>query len=232
MDKKTYAQLETYMLSCMEDAAHDREHIYRVLSYALEIAEGEPNVNYDILITACLLHDIGRKEQFADPKLCHAKVGSEKAYRYLLEQGFSEEFSEKVRRCIRQHRFRANDPPDTIEAKILFDADKLDVTGAMGIARTLQYQSDVPEPLYRRDQQGHVLDGTEKEPSFLHEYKFKLEHIYDRFCTEKGKAMAMERQAAAAAFYESFLHEVRSAHRQGETRLGQLLNSSLLTDNS
>lgn len=223
MDKKTYVQLETFMLSCMEDAAHDREHIYRVLSYALEIAEGEPEVNYDILITACLLHDIGRKEQFADPKLCHAKVGGEKAYRYLLEQGFSAEFAEKVRRCIRQHRFRANDPPDTVEAKILFDADKLDVTGAMGIARTLQYQSDVPEPLYRRDEQGHVLDGTEKEPSFLHEYKFKLEHIYDRFCTETGRRMALERQGAAVAFYESFLHEVRSAQEQGEKRLEELL---------
>lgn len=223
MDKTTYDRLERYMCSCMEDAAHDREHIYRVLSYALQIAKTEPQTDMDILITACLLHDIGRKEQFADPKLCHAKVGSEKAYRYLLEQGFPEEFAERVRRCIRQHRFRANDPPDTIEAKILFDADKLDVTGAMGIARTLQYQSDVREPLYRRDEQGRVLDGSEEAPSFLHEYKFKLENIYDRFCTEQGKNMALERKAAAEAFYASFLTEVRSAQEQGEKQLEALL---------
>lgn len=223
MDKQTYDKLDGYMRTCMEDAAHDREHIYRVLSYALEIAEGEADVNYDILITACLLHDIGRKEQFADPKLCHAKVGSEKAFGYLLEQGFSVAFAEKVRRCIRQHRFRANDPPDSLEAKILFDADKLDVTGAMGIARTLQYGAGEAEPLYCRDEQGHVQDGTETAPSFLHEYKFKLEHICDRFCTEKGRRMAVERQTAAIAFYESFLKEVRSAHEEGETRLAQLL---------
>lgn len=223
MEKQTYDRLDAYMCSCMEDAAHDREHIYRVLAYALEIAGEESEVDEDVLITACLLHDIGRKAQFADPTLCHATVGSEKAYRYLLEQGFSGEFAEKVRRCIRQHRFRANDPPDTIEAKILFDADKLDVTGAMGIARTLQYQSDVPEPLYRRDEQGRVLDGREAESSFLHEYKFKLENIYCRFYTEKGKAMAQSRQAAAVAFYESFLQEVRSAHEQGTRRLAELL---------
>lgn len=225
MDKKTYDKLEGYMLSCMADAAHDREHIYRVLSYALEIAEGESAVDYDVLITACLLHDIGRKEQFADPKLCHAKVGSEKAFGYLLGQGFSTEFAEKVHRCIRQHRFRANDPPDSPEAKILFDADKLDVTGAMGIARTLQYGAGEGEPLYCRDAQGRVLDGTENVPSFLREYKFKLEHICNRFCTEKGKTMAMERQATAVAFYESFLQEVRSAHEQGKARLEQLLHA-------
>ena len=72
MKKETYCLLETYMLSCMEDSAHDKEHIYRVLYYALEIAKWETNINYDILITACLFHDIGRREQFENPELCHA----------------------------------------------------------------------------------------------------------------------------------------------------------------
>lgn len=67
------------MLCCMEDTAHDKEHIYRVLYNALEIAKTENNVNYDVLIAACLLHDIGRKEQFENTALCHAIVGSEKA---------------------------------------------------------------------------------------------------------------------------------------------------------
>lgn len=57
----TYSLLENYMLSCMDDSAHDKEHIYRVLYHAMEIAKTLQNVDYDVLIAACLLHDIGRK---------------------------------------------------------------------------------------------------------------------------------------------------------------------------
>ena len=137
MTRETYQAIESYMRSCMDDSAHDCEHVYRVLYNALEIAKAEQNVDYDILITACLLHDIGRKEQIADPSLCHAAVGSEKAYRFLLEMGKDEAFAVQVKHCIQTHRFRKNLPPQTTEAKILFDADKLDVTGAIGIARSL-----------------------------------------------------------------------------------------------
>lgn len=80
MNKQTYNLIENYMLSCMDDSAHDKDHVYRVLYMAMEIAEGERDVDYDVLVTACLLHDIGRKEQFANSLLCHAQVGSDKAY--------------------------------------------------------------------------------------------------------------------------------------------------------
>ena len=58
MTKETFTILENYMLSCMEDSVHDKEHIYRVLYNALEIAKMEEGVDYDALICACLLHDI------------------------------------------------------------------------------------------------------------------------------------------------------------------------------
>ena len=77
------------MLECMRDAAHDKEHIYRVLYNALNIAQAESNVDYDVLIAACLLHDIGRDEQFKNPKLDHAEVGGDKAYAFLTDNGFS-----------------------------------------------------------------------------------------------------------------------------------------------
>ena len=57
MDKETYTLLEKYMLECMGDSAHDKDHIYRVLYNAMDIAEAEQNVDYDVLICACLLHD-------------------------------------------------------------------------------------------------------------------------------------------------------------------------------
>ena len=179
MEKDRYYAVEQYMKDCMSDSAHDREHVYRVLNNALRIAEGEQNVDYDILICACLLHDIGRREQLEDSALCHAAVGSQKAYHFLTENGFSEEFAQQVSDGIRTHRFRKNDPPRTLEAKILFDADKLDVVGAIGIARTLAYQGTIAAPMYSRTADGTISNGEgDTVPSFFREYKFKLEKLF------------------------------------------------------
>lgn len=71
---------------------------------ALAIAWTEKDVDYDVLIAACLLHDIGRSEQFENPQLNHAEVGAKKAYQFLKEHHFSEEVAERVRECIRGHR--------------------------------------------------------------------------------------------------------------------------------
>lgn len=224
MDKKTFQFIEDYMLSCMKDSAHDKEHIYRVLNNALVIAEGIPDVNYDILITACLLHDIARPEQIQEPRLCHAAVGAEKAYVFLLQGGCSVGFAEEVRNCIRTHRFRKDDQPESLEAKILFDADKLDVVGAIGVARTLVYKGTVSDPLYTRRPDGMISDGTDDEiSSFFREYKFKLEKLYDRFYTEKGRKLALGRKAVAKAFYESLYHEVTAFDTLGKDLLADIL---------
>lgn len=226
MKQDIYSLLENYMLSCMGDSAHDKEHVYRVLYMALEIAKTEKNVDYDVLICACLLHDIGRKEQFENPKLCHAQIGADKAYHFLTENGFEEKFAKRVSECIRTHRYRQEDQPESIEAKILFDADKIDVTGAVGIARTLVYKGQVGEPLYSVSGDGSVLDGSQDEtPSFFQEYKYKLENIYTKFFTAKGAETAKSRQAAAAAFYDSMLREVREPYEYGRGYLEEILNA-------
>ncbi len=226
MDKQTYAVLENYMLSCMEDSAHDKEHIYRVLYHAMTIAKTEENVNYDVLIAACLLHDIGRREQYENPELCHAMVGGEKAYRFLKENGFDESFAMHVRQCIQSHRYRQNNPPKSLEAKILFDADKLDAVGAMGIARTLLYQGIVGDPLYTHRPDGTISNGEhDGTPSFFREYKFKLEKLYDRFYTEKAIEIAKERQLAASSFYKCLLNEVESIQKSGVTELKNRLEA-------
>ncbi len=227
MTKETYSLLENYMLSCMDDSAHDREHVYRVLYHALEIAKTLTNVDYDILIAACLLHDIGRKEQFENPALCHAAVGGEKAFTFLTAHGFDEEYAKRVKNCIQTHRYRENNQPQSLEAKILFDADKLDVTGAMGIARTLIYKGIVSEPLYSLLPDGTVSDGKgDDAPSFFQEYKYKLEHIYDRFYTEKAASLAEERRHAAVDFYTCLYREAASSYQKGRDALAEFLMDS------
>lgn len=216
MDLQKYKLFEDYMLSCMKDSAHDKDHIYRVLYVALDIANGEQHVNYDVLIGACLLHDIGRNEQFENPKLCHATVGSKKAYDFLISNGFKTGYATHVSSCIKTHRFRTDAPPQSIEAKILYDADKIDATGTLGIARTIFYKGQVCEPLYSLLPDGQVSDGSnDKIPSFFQEYKYKLEDLYSRFYTSRGLEIASERRAAAISFYESMVYEVKSSYKVG-----------------
>lgn len=224
MNRQEFVMIENHMLSCMSDSAHDKEHVYRVLYTALDIAQYENNINYDILITACLLHDIGRNEQIENPNLCHAEVGANKARTFLLENGYDINFTEKVAQCIRVHRFRSNNPPKAIEEKVLFDADKIDVTGTLGIARSLLYRGKVEEPLYLIDENGVVSDGTLDEfPSFMKEYKFKLEKLYSKFYTKRGTEIANERKHSAIAFYENLLSEVRSSYIN-KSKLNEIIN--------
>ncbi|MCL2557348.1 MAG: HD domain-containing protein [Treponema sp.] len=215
--RTSFHEVEAHMRECMKDSAHDAEHVYRVLSYALDIARGEngarERTDTEILTTACLLHDIGRSAQFANPRVDHAAFGAQMARQWLLENGRDEGFAQAVAHCIEAHRYRSGNPPRTIEAKILFDADKIDVCGAVGIARTLLYKAQVSEPLYSLGENGEVLDGAQGEPpSFMQEYKFKLEGIYDKFYTKRGAELAAKRKTAAKSFYDSLLAETRECY--------------------
>lgn len=212
MTKENFSLIENYMLKCVGDSAHDKEHIYRVLYTAQHIAHFCGNVDTDILIAACLLHDIAREEQLKNPEICHAERGAEKAYIFLTQNGFKELFAKKVSDCILTHRFRNDRQPQSTEAKILFDADKIDVAGAMGIARTLIYSGETRRPLYSVINDGEINDGTIKDDTFFAEYKFKLERLYDRFYTEKGREIALERKKHAEDFYNNLLSEISETY--------------------
>lgn len=225
MDKKTFCLVENYMSTQMDDNAHDKEHVYRVLYTAIDIAATEKNVDYDVLIVACLLHDVGRKEQFENPSLCHAQVGGHKAYAFLVENGFSAEFAQRVQHCIVTHRFRKSNPPQSLEAKILFDADKIDSVGALGIARSLVYIGGIGDPLYTLDDSGKVSDGqNDDKQSFFHEYHFKLERLYSHFCTDSGRALAKSRENTAVEFYNALLKECSVPYLEGKVKLNGLLD--------
>jgi uncharacterized protein len=210
MTTQTYQTIERHMLDSMRDSAHDAQHIYRVLRQALRIAESYPEANRDELVAACLLHDIGRKLQYENPKLCHAAEGGKMAYAFLLGLGWEDALCTHVRDCVTTHRFRSENPPATIEAKILFDSDKLDATGAMGIARSLIYQGIVGEPLYTVDEAGNMQDGKDKDApeSFIKEYYFKLKKVYKRFYTPEATAIAEKRRKITKKFYEALVEEI------------------------
>jgi uncharacterized protein len=141
---------------------------------ALDIGTNH-NIDRDILVTASLLHDIGRDVEYNDSTCDHAVVGANMAFKFLLELGWDKTKANHVKDCILTHRYCKESPPKSIEAKILFDADKLDISGGVGIARTLQFWGMISEPLYMVDYNGRVLDGSNKDDnSFFHIVNSKL----------------------------------------------------------
>ena len=218
MKKSMYKIIEKYMFECMKDSAHDSEHIFRVLYLSLNIAsKRKENINYNVLIASCLLHDIGREEQFKNNKICHAEIGGIMAKDFLIINGWCEEESNHVNKCISSHRFRGNNIPETIEAKILFDADKLDVVGNLGIARTLMYKGTVGSNLYELNN-GTICFGKNKEDeeTFLKEYNFKLKNMYNNFYTEEAMEMANKQKEYSQLFYDKLIDQIQEIYESKE----------------
>ncbi len=222
MEREEYNKIEKYMLSCCGESVHDAEHIYRVLYNAMDIAKTEADVDMDVLITACLLHDIARVDEFRDKSIDHAVYGSEKAYKWLIENGFEEKFSKSVCECIKTHRYRGNNIPQTIEAKILFDSDKIDAAGFIGIARTLMYKGLKAQPLYTKEN-GEIQDGSGNRNSFFGEYVFKLRKVYDRLFTDRAKEMTAKMKQDAEYFYNTLYSDIKSSYANGQAMIDECL---------
>lgn len=209
MTRETFEEIRNYMLDMMKDCAHDYLHIYRVLYQALKISENY-EVDKDVLIASCLLHDIGRSAEYQNKQLCHAVEGGKLAYEFMKQLGWEESQCLHIKDCITTHRYRTGNFPKTIEAKILFDSDKLDVTGALGIARSLIYKGQVGEPLYTIDDDFQIQNTLSEDmpESFLKEYHFKLSKLYDRFFTPEAAALAQKRKKVTDSFYHELIEEI------------------------
>jgi uncharacterized protein len=208
-------------LSC---SAHAIEHVMRVYNLCLQLAKNEQNVDLDVLKTAVLLHDIARAKEFKDKNstIDHAVLGAEMATEILRKLGYSEEKIARIKHCIATHRFRSDVKPETIEAQILFDADKIDVLGAVGVARSFmmagQYGQktylDIPIETYLRSNvvggksYGKIKDISKHAANLEFELKFK--HIPERLYTQKAREIAKERLQVMENFYERLKMEIEA----------------------
>ena len=186
------------------DASHDFQHIERVRKNAFDIANTEPTADKEIIELAVLLHDV------SDPKYT---TGDEKLEedRIIQQLNLSAEKIERIKKVIKSISFNGGNETtaDTIEAKIVRDADRLDAIGAVGIARTFAYGGAKGRKLYDADE-------TPRDDMSVEEYRSKktasVTHFYEKLLklangmqTEKGKELAKERHA----FMELFLQNLR-----------------------
>jgi len=194
------------------DAAHSFEHVLRVWHLAERIGQAE-GADMEVLQAAALLHDVGRGEQSRSGR-CHAEVGAELARVILV--GRPPDRIEAVARAIAEHRFRGNAIPSTLEARVLYDADKLDALGAIGVARAYAIAGErrqrlwaEVEPSYAQRPPAEGKDDLEDaEHTPVHEYLFKLSKLAARMCTATGRRLAQQRHAYMAEFFERLAQEV------------------------
>ncbi|MDP4146869.1 MAG: HD domain-containing protein [Bacillota bacterium] len=185
-------------------SAHNLDHVFRVYNLCLLLAKYEKDVDLEILIPAALLHDIARVEESQDRtgKIDHAALGGILAEDILTNLEYEEDKIEKIKHCIITHRFRTGNEPNSIEAKILFDSDKLDIIGASGIARTFMLAGQFGQRLTVNEsfndylksntvENGRLKDVSKHTPFIEYEVKFKK--IPDKLYTQKAKEIGKER---------------------------------------
>jgi len=197
-----------------EVMAHDRgshgwDHVDRVLNLCRRIGLAE-GADLEVLELAAILHDIGRsREKEADGRVCHAKVGAEAARKLLHRHGYPEALVSRVVHCIETHRFRGHGgEPGSLEAKVLFDADKLDSIGAVGVGRAFLFAGEVGARLHNSELDiGHTR-AYSREDTAYREFSVKLRRIKDRMLTATGKRLALKRHDFMVAYFQRLDEEV------------------------
>ena len=196
------------------DPVHGFDHILRVYRMAERLARTE-GADLEIVRAAALLHDAqgSQTEGGEKGRQDHHHASSDFAQQVLESEGWTPDKIAAVQHCIRAHRFRDNtEVPQTLEAKILFDSDKLDVIGAVGVARTIAFDVVVNQPIYAEPSEQFLTTG-DKEPgephSSYHEYLFKLSKIKDRLFTKTAQDLAVERHRFMDQYFERLGAEER-----------------------
>ena len=198
-----------------EDAAHDYDHLVRVIALADKIQASEGG-DLPTIWAAVALHDIGQereRRQGSD----HALIGAELAAELLKDTPFPPQSIPGVQQAIREHRITGGITPQTLEGRILYDADKIDCLGAIGIGRlyciTGRYNQkvyapipdDIVEPI-DLSMIRHLRRRPDYSPSI--EFQLLFTDLPDHMTTNTGRELARERFAFMQEFFTRLRQEV------------------------
>ncbi len=187
--------------------SHDWDHTLRVHRLCQRIGSAE---KADPLVTeaAAYLHDIGRVHQDrTGGKICHAEKGAAMAREMLKSSPLTEDRLENIIHCIAAHRFRRGETPRTREASVLFDADKLDAIGAIGVARAFLFAGELGARLHSPEVDVIRAPAYSIDDTGYREYVVKLSKIRERILTVTGRRLADERHRFMADFFDQFIKE-------------------------
>jgi uncharacterized protein len=199
-------EIKPYFLNAK--GSHDWDHLERVYNLCLQIGKKE-NADIETLKMAAILHDIGREyEDKLNGKICHAEKGAILARKILEKHNLDKERIKKIIHCVESHRFRGHKIPQSKEAKILFDADKLDSIGAVGVGRAFLFAGEIGAKLHNRDVDMEKTEPYTKEDTAYREYLVKLIKVKDKMLTQEGKRIAEERHKFMTNFFNRLNNEI------------------------
>lgn len=189
------------------DGSHDLAHIARVFRNAMRIAKTE-TADARILAAAVLLHDCVSVEKNSPLRAQSSRLAADRAAGILDGLGWSGVDCARVHHAVVTHSFSAGLTPQSAEAKILQDADRLDAIGAIGAARCFYTAGRMGSALYDPadpEARQRPIDGY---AFALDHFPEKLFRLADGFQTDTGRAMAQERHRRLTAIYQDFLDEI------------------------
>ncbi len=188
---------------------HDFDHTLRVLKHAEALCDAYPQADREVVRIAAVLHDIARPEELAGcGRPDHALAGAEMAATFLREAGAPAALAEVIAGCIREHRYRSDRQPSTLEAQILFDADKLDSLGAAGIGRAFLFAGRLGARLHNRPEEALAGTAYGREDTAYREYLVKLRKLPEALQTEAGRLRAEALLGFMAEFFRQLDREI------------------------
>jgi uncharacterized protein len=198
-----------------QDASHDYDHILRVISLAETIQQHEQG-DLPTIWAAIAFHDLGQERERRDGG-DHAIIGAAIAQESLRDTQFPQARIPAVQQAIREHRLTGDTFPSTLEGRILYDADKIDCLGAIGISRlyciTGRYNQKIYTPL--PDDMLEPVDPAtirtlRRRADYAPNIEFQLlfQDLPARMATATGRNIAQERYDYMAAFFQRLQQEV------------------------
>ena len=187
---------------------HDFDHTLRVLANAEMLLKELPEADGFCVRMAVLLHDIARPEEDAsNGGASHAVLGAEYAADYLEKRGFPSVLAEKICSAVRRHRFRGQDYPQSIEEKIVFDADKLDSLGAVGVGRAFLFAGKCGARLHNSSADALNSEAYSLQDTAYREYLVKLQKLPQVIQTEPARKIAADRLKVMQEFFDNLCQE-------------------------
>lgn len=209
MNEALLRQLEAIAAERAADAdpGHDFLHVQRVTENARRIALAE-GANLAIVLPATLLHELFNYPKNHPESHLSGDLCAEQAAEVLRSVGYPAELIDPICYCIRYHSFSRGVVPETLEGKVMQDADRLDAIGAIGIARCFSTGSQMRIPFYaQEDPFCQEREPNDKAYSLDHFYR-KLLRIPETLHTQTGRAMAEHRTAFLRQFLDQLAEEL------------------------
>ena len=189
------------------DPAHDFEHIMRVYKNAQKICKKE-KANEKLVLSAALLHDLISYPK-SDKRSKMSSIESAKKSQSILKKfDFSDEEIQIISDAIRDHSFSQKKIPDTMEGKILQDADRLDALGAIGIARVFATSGSLKRPFYNIDDPFCKKRNPDDNMWAVDHFFKKLLTLESLMNTKSGKLEAKKRIGILKRFLKQLKEEI------------------------